>query len=284
VLEATRLVSQHQRGDRRLFGPRRRRPGEDGHGQVFDDRVALVVRLDVGVAAVELGPRLDRAAAAQRLADWLMAEDIEVVICDSLRALIGVLSEDKADDMSGVFNRLKDIQRTVRERTSHDLSVVLIHHTGKSRGGGFAADATLARGSNHIMAAVDSALYLRRNRNGGPVVAQIVKGRNRAERLKFSVIVEDDGVSLRLTHMAAPTEQSLLGERLEVFIKNLLADAPDLTLNRQTIVGAANEELKASEKSVTNALNALFRTGAVNKTQHGREKLYTLIPAGTPTS
>jgi hypothetical protein len=229
------------------------------------------------------GARLDSEAAAQRLGDWLMAENIEVVVFDSLRPLIGGLGEDKADDMSVIFNRLKDIQRAAREDTGHDLAVVLIHHTGKTRGG-YVAPATLARGSTHIMAAVDSALFLRRNRNGGPVVAEMVKVRNRSDRPRFSVMVEDDGVGLRLTHSVAPSEQSLLGERLEVFIKNLLADAPGLTLKRQAIISSAKETLKTSEKSVANALGTLVASGVVKKTQDGREMLYTLIQAGGPTA
>lgn len=238
---------------------------------------------DLPLLVIADGARLDSEVATQRLVDWLTAENIEVVVFDSLRPLIGGLGEDKADDMSIVFNRLKDIQRAVREHTGRQLAVVLIHHTGKSRGG-YVAPATQARGSTHIMAAVDSALFLKRNRNGGPVVAEMVKVRNRAERPRFSVMVEDDGVGLRLTHSVAPAEQSLLGEQLEVFIKNLLADVPSLRLKRQAIISSAKETLKASEKSVANALSRLVASGVVKKTQDGREMLYTLIQPGGPTA
>lgn len=239
-----------------------------GHGSTLKPGEALP-SFSVGGRAA-----LDSPEGIQRISAWIMENDFEVLIIDTLRRVMTGLRENESDDMAKIHSAL-----SVLLEAHPDLTVVLLHHARK--GGQGSDPAQMARGSGDLFAAVDSAFYLDKDKvDLTAFTVENTKARWSAPAERFTVRIETGSGGIRLLHGGAtPTvkPETKIKKAAEAMCA-ALRDAPDYTLTQQELKDIAVDEAKAHSNTAIQALKRLVERGVVTATAaKGKKTTYTLV-------
>jgi hypothetical protein len=130
-------------------------------------------------AAVNLGPDgqdAQRVVEAAETVRTTTGQPVRLIVIDTLARAMGGGDENSAKDMN-IFIRACD-----RVRDATGATVLIVHHSGKSRQSG-------ARGSSALLGAVDTAIEVV-NDGGSVRTAKVVKQKDGAAGVAFSFVLQ----------------------------------------------------------------------------------------------
>jgi AAA domain len=228
--------------------------------------MALHRGLDLGTVAIHVitAPllRLDRDADRRRLRATTRRLRPRLLLLDPLVRLHRI-DENDAGEVAELLAYFRALQR------EFDLSVVLVHHTRKSAGGGVAPGQGL-RGSSDIHAFGDSNLYLRRVREHLVLISE-----HRAAPAAAPVRLELVATDEKTTHL------EIVGE-LRDGLTGLPKDGKQIGLEERVLgilsQGATvtraklRESLEVKNERLGAALESLERAGRLCRTPAGWQR------------
>ena len=206
--------------------------------------------------------RLDRDQDRARLWETTRRLRPRLLLLDPLVRLHGI-DENSAGDMSELLAYFRSLQRELGP------SVLLVHHTRKNAGDGFAAGLGL-RGSGDIHAFGDSNLYLRRTEQH-----LILSSEHRAAPAAAPVYLELVGDSAT-THLKVLTDIGEFGrtERPNENSRDLEERVLDLLAKGQVLRRTSlRDSLAIKNERLGEVLESLERAGQVGRTSSGWQRL-----------
>jgi hypothetical protein len=232
---------------------------EDAPGVVKQRLAALCRQRDLELAALPLhvitapNLRLDLDSDQCRLARTLDALKPRLLLLDPFVRLHRI-NENDAGEVSGLLAFLRGLQR------QYDLSVIVAHHTRKNGPTGTQSGQGL-RGSSDFHAWIDSALYLRRQRDH-LVLSVEHRAAAAPDPLRLALTATDDGLAHLeiLDSQDDPAPPADLTARILAALADLEGTATRDAL--RTALHVRNERLGP-------ALNQLAHTGAIARTPAG---------------
>lgn len=226
-------------------------------------------------SAVDLGPDGRDAARVVHAAQQVKARtnhDVLLIVIDTLaRAMVGG-DENSAKDMSCFINACD------RVRVETGATVVIVHHSGKTKQSG-------ARGSSALLGAVDTAIEVEKGGNGVRT-AKVIKQKDSADGLELhftlrSVEVgrdeDDESITSCIVeatdHAPELPDTTLAAKGLKVLqeaLKKYGAVAPDgLGASADTVITVEQYQAALAEAGVTSGckpVTARQRWGRIKRT------------------
>ncbi len=216
---------------------------------------------------VERGFQLLEGVWRQKLEDRIRAQEIGLVVVDTLRAVHG-LDENDSAHMQQVMNALRAI--SIR----HGATVLFLHHTSKANQQGWTSE---YRGSSVILGSCDYHIFISASQVQPGVRELIVrfpKGRGTAtpDALRIELSWNNTSAALRVCRQTA-VEQMILARlaRGSATIEELVGE---LTGN--------GKNPKTNRTLVDKVLKPLLVAGAVDRKRDGQKYIYEL--PGAPVS
>jgi hypothetical protein len=211
--------------------------------------------------------RLDLPRDQQRLAETVRRQAPRLLLLDPFVRLHRV-NENQAGDVAPVLGYLRELQR------AHDLALVVVHHARKN---GSSSGGQSLRGSGDFFAWVDTALFLRRQRQG-----LILSVEHRAaaapEPVTLSLVGSEPDMHLALvtdaTHDAR--DQSSASADLDTAILDALDHAHNRPLPRVSLRAA----VRVRNQRLGQALARLAASGLI--AQHGDAWVRLPVPVPVP--
>jgi hypothetical protein len=147
----------------------------------------------VFAAAINIGPDGEDADviidAAHKVKERT-GQPVQLIVVDTLARAMGGGDENSAKDMSAFIKACDQI------RIGADATVLIVHHSGKSRQSG-------ARGSSALLAAVDTAIEVTKSNDGTVRTAKVVKQKDGADGVTF-------GFALQLVEIGRDDEGEII--------------------------------------------------------------------------
>jgi hypothetical protein len=171
---------------------------EDALSVVKERLAGICAHRGLDLAALHIGVitapslRLDLPPDQARLRETVRSHAPRLLVLDPFVRLHRV-NENQAQDVSAVLGYLRELQR------AHDLALVVVHHARKN--GGHSGGQSL-RGSGDFFAWVDTALFLRRQRQ-----QLLLSAEHRAARAAEPVALALVGAERDLRLAVVPVEQ-----------------------------------------------------------------------------
>jgi hypothetical protein len=249
---------------------------EDAAAVVKERLSGLCRRRGLDLASLPIGVitapslRLDCAADQRRLDQTVARHAPRLLLLDPFVRLHRI-NENDAGEVSALLGYLRELQRR------HDLAVAVVHHTRKNGGGGGGGGQSL-RGSGDFFAWVDTALFIRRQRQ-----QLILSIEHRAWHSPPPVTLTLAGSETDHAHLAVVATESMAeaehGEGgcaavdIDAAVLRALADAPHGALARTALRAA----LGVRNQRLGTALARLLATGAIQR----RGEAWVVPPAVT---
>lgn len=222
---------------------------------------------ELPVFAVRQGIRLDTPKGIAAAADWIRANELGVVVVDTL-IRVHRLRENDAEDMARIDEATRELQASV----ARPLTIVLVHHSPKPRENGSNDPVTMARGSGDILGSVDVGLYLRRGREKGQIVVERAKTRWTEDLEPY--LVRREGV--RLVHAGGIDQLAGLLDRALEVIAVALREGPR---SRPELL-ERGKAAKIPARTIDRALGKAVDDGLAIRGRDGRRAVYTLTEGG----
>jgi len=219
------------------------------------------------------GIRLDKVVDLNQIIDFIIENNIEVLICDSFRRFIG-FDENNATEMNMLFNNLKKLRKIC-----NNLTIIILHHQKKNDGNGGDIRDSL-RGSSDIVNSADSIITM--GRKAGTKYIKIGHIKNRSgEEMIDKILIIDSGDDKKMAYIYESDKsinsagvydaQDKCAERIIKWTEDSKVD----NFKKKDVMNEMSEEF--SESIIRRALATMCQDGSLDRVGSTRSSTYCVI-------
>jgi archaellum biogenesis ATPase FlaH len=220
------------------------------------------------------GVKLDNNDDLKYLIDYIKTNNIEVLICDSLRRFIG-FDENSATDMNRFFDNMKTLRRICK-----NLTIIILHHLKKENAQYNTDMRDMLRGSSDIVNSADCVIGIRRKHGFNAIQIEHIKNRSGLEMENKLILINngDDDKSAYFYESDRQMDETKGVSKVD----NCAEDIAKLVKDEKKLEFFGRNDLteiqsKYSYDTITRAIRMMKISGEIIETNAGKYVKYKFI-------